>query len=59
MWKCSVCRYVHEGDGAPEKCVKCGASQDKFEALSDDGRQLMERARFSNRLLAALIDIGS
>jgi len=59
MWKCSVCGYVHDGDGAPDKCVKCGAAPDKFEALGDDARQLIERSRFSNRLLAVLIDLGS
>lgn len=27
---CTVCGYVHVGDGAPEKCPQCQVSQDKF-----------------------------
>ena len=29
-WKCTVCGYIHEGDGPPEKCPVCGADQSKF-----------------------------
>jgi rubrerythrin len=27
---CSVCGFVHAGDGAPEKCPQCGAPMAKF-----------------------------
>ena len=27
---CSICGYVHEGDGAPDVCPICGAAADKF-----------------------------
>ena len=27
---CSICGYVHEGDGAPDACPICGAAADKF-----------------------------
>ena len=27
---CSVCGYVHEGDGAPDKCPICNAPAEKF-----------------------------
>ena len=27
---CTVCGYVYEGDGAPEKCPQCNVSSDKF-----------------------------
>ena len=36
LWKCSVCGYIHEGEEAPEKCPKCGAPKEKFEALSEE-----------------------
>lgn len=36
LWKCSVCGYVHQGSDAPENCPKCGATNDKFNALSDE-----------------------
>jgi rubredoxin len=32
-WKCTVCGYIHEGDGPPEKCPVCGALRDKFVEL--------------------------
>ncbi|MBR0598042.1 rubredoxin-like domain-containing protein [Sinanaerobacter chloroacetimidivorans] len=39
LWKCSVCRFTHEGDQAPEKCPKCGAPAEKFNALSEEDAQ--------------------
>lgn len=36
LWKCSVCGYIAEGDKAPEKCPKCGAPRDKFNAIEGD-----------------------
>lgn len=36
LWKCSVCGYMHEGNEAPDKCPKCGAPKDKFNALTDE-----------------------
>ncbi len=50
MWKCSVCGYIHEGDGAPDKCPKCGAAKDKFEKLGDDAAKLVDRSRYTNSL---------
>mmetsp|Transcript_479 Transcript_479/g.307 ORF Transcript_479/g.307 Transcript_479/m.307 type:complete len:182 (+) Transcript_479:315-860(+) len=32
-WVCLVCGYVYEGDSPPEKCLQCGAGQDKFKEL--------------------------
>lgn len=34
LWKCSICGYTHEGAEAPQKCPKCGAPQEKFNALT-------------------------
>ena len=29
-WKCTVCGYIHEGDGPPETCPTCGAHRWQF-----------------------------
>ena len=49
-WKCSVCGYIHDGDEAPEKCPKCGAPKEKYELLSEDISEKIERSRFTNDL---------
>lgn len=33
LWKCGNCGYVHEGNGAPEKCPACVHPQAYFEVL--------------------------
>lgn len=50
MWRCSVCRYVWEGDGPPETCPKCGSSSDKFVAVDEQAVELIEKSRFTNSL---------
>ena len=50
MFKCTVCGYIHDGTEAPEKCPKCGADKEKFEALEDEAKGLVERSRFTNDL---------
>jgi rubrerythrin len=35
-FRCTVCGYVHEGDGAPDKCPQCGAAKEKFVEASGD-----------------------
>ena len=34
---CTVCGYVHEGDGAPEACPQCKAPQSKFKVMKQEG----------------------
>lgn len=29
-WNCKACGHTHEGDEAPKRCPKCGASQTQF-----------------------------
>lgn len=36
LFKCSVCRFVYEGEEAPEFCPKCGAPREKFEELTEE-----------------------
>lgn len=50
MWRCSVCGYVHDGEGAPDRCPKCGAKQEKFVQIEDKAMELIERSRFTNSL---------
>lgn len=58
LWKCSVCGYVHEGEEAPVNCPKCGAPQEKFEALSEDAANLIRRSDFSNDLHMELVKLA-
>ena len=30
-YRCTVCGYVHEGDGPPEQCPVCGVDAELFE----------------------------
>ncbi|MGI6143217.1 MAG: rubredoxin-like domain-containing protein [bacterium] len=57
MWRCTVCGYIHTGGEAPEKCPKCGASRDKFTKIEEKTRELIERSRFTNLLLAELYSL--
>ncbi len=34
-WRC-VCGYIYEGGDPPDFCPKCGATNERFERLSDD-----------------------
>lgn len=58
-WRCQVCGYVHDGEAAPAKCPKCGASQDKFAQVPEEEAALIERSRLTNQLhmeLGCLVD---
>lgn len=35
-WKCTICRYVHEGEQPPEKCPICKAPASKFILLEPE-----------------------
>ncbi|MGI6366391.1 MAG: rubredoxin-like domain-containing protein [Bacillota bacterium] len=54
MWKCGVCNFIHEGEGAPDKCPKCGAPKEKFTALEEEKVNLVLRSRLGNTLLMDL-----
>ncbi len=56
-WRCTVCGYIHDGEDAPEKCPKCGAPREKFEALAAEKAHLVERSRTSNLLHMQLVAI--
>ena len=57
-WKCGVCGYIHDGDEAPGKCLKCGAPAEKFAVLDDAAADLVERSRRTNALHCRLVDLA-
>ncbi len=57
MWKCSICGYIHEGDGLPDKCPKCGAPKEKIETLDDAAAELVTRSRLANALHIELLPL--
>ena len=59
MWRCSVCGYIWDGEGPPDKCPKCGAKKEKFVELEGKTMELVERSRYTNSLhmqLAVLLE---
>ncbi|NLM10076.1 MAG: rubredoxin [Clostridiaceae bacterium] len=36
LFKCSVCRFVYEGEESPDICPKCGAPREKFDELTEE-----------------------
>ncbi len=57
-FKCSVCGFVHDGDSAPAKCIKCGAPAEKFAKLEGAAGELVERSRRTNMLHTRLIALA-
>ena len=57
-FKCGVCGFIHDGDSAPEKCVKCGAPQSQFVELDETAANLVERSRHSNVLHSKVISLA-
>ena len=35
-WRCTVCNYIHTGEGPPEICPVCGADKSKFVEISPE-----------------------
>jgi len=54
MWRCTVCRFVWEGEEPPEKCPRCGAPKDKFEKIPENRVKMIERSRLTNSLHVVL-----
>lgn len=36
VWRCRNCGYLHEGEGAPDKCPACAHPQAHFEVLGEN-----------------------
>jgi predicted nucleic acid-binding Zn-ribbon protein len=58
LWKCSVCGYVHRGSEAPEYCPKCGATKDKFNALSDEDAKKIYDSDRTNDIHMEIIQLA-
>lgn len=56
-FKC-VCGYVADGDAAPAKCPKCGASAERFTRLDDAAAALVEQSRRTNVIHCRIISLA-
>ncbi|MFA4943576.1 MAG: rubredoxin [Lentisphaeria bacterium] len=57
-FKCGVCGYIWDGEGAPASCPKCGAPAEKFTQLAEAAAALVERSRHSNCLHQKLVTLA-
>jgi rubredoxin len=58
LWKCSVCGFLHAGEGAPEVCPKCGSPKEKYAALSEaDAKKVFDSDR-TNDIHAEIIEFA-
>jgi len=46
LFKCSECRFVYEGEEAPDTCPKCGAPKERFSELD---KQAADKVYMSDR----------
>lgn len=58
LWKCTVCGFLHEGDEAPDKCPKCGAPKEKFEALAEEDAQKIFMSDRTNDIHMEIIGLA-
>lgn len=58
LWKCSVCGFVHDGDTPPEKCPKCGAPAEKFNALPDEDAKKIYASDRTNDIHMEIIELA-
>lgn len=58
LWKCSVCELLHEGEQAPEKCRKCGATQDKFYSLTKEDAKKIYAVDRTNDILMEMVSLA-
>lgn len=49
-WRCTVCNYIHEGEGPPEKCPVCGADKSKFVEVSDEEAKRIQGEKSEKQL---------
>lgn len=58
LWKCTVCGYIYEGENAPDACPKCGATADKFTALSDEEAQKILASNRTNDIHMEIVTLA-
>ena len=54
-WRCQVCGYIHDGDGPPDVCPKCGAPKDKFVQLSKEDTDKIYAADRTNDIHMTMV----
>ena len=57
LYRCTVCGYIHEGDGAPDKCPKCGQGPEKFEEMSAEAAEKVYRSDKTNGIHMKVISL--
>mgnify|MGYP003606906194 FL=1 len=58
LWKCTVCGFLHEGPDAPDKCPKCGAPKEKFEAMAEEDAQKIYMSDRTNDIHMEIIELA-
>lgn len=58
LWRCSVCAFLHEGSAAPEKCRRCGATKDKFYALTPEDAKKIYQVDRTNDILMEIVGLS-
>jgi len=58
MFKCSVCGFVHEGEGAPDICPKCGAPKEKFVELSEEAANKIRMSDRTNSIHMEIVTLA-
>ncbi|NLK68898.1 MAG: rubredoxin [Clostridiaceae bacterium] len=58
LFKCSVCRFVYEGEEAPDFCPKCGAPKNKFEELTEEQANKIYTSDRTNDIHMELVNLS-
>lgn len=56
-WKCTVCNLIWEGEAPPEKCPKCGVPREKYNEMTNEQGELVERSRYTNSIHLELLEL--
>lgn len=57
LFKCSVCNFIHEGEGPFDKCPKCGMGSEKFVELSPEAAGKVYTSERTNDIHMEIIDL--
>ncbi|WP_378954802.1 rubredoxin-like domain-containing protein [Pelosinus sp. sgz500959] len=55
LFKCSVCNFMHEGEGPYDTCPKCGAGSEKFVELSAEAADKVYQSERTNDIHMEII----
>ncbi len=45
IWKCSICKYVHEGDNPPGECPHCESIAEVFSEQSSEEENVQKSTK--------------